>query len=278
MADIRHLSQHLGFQLAGRLSLRRLKPDSRFDHVVAASVARALQSDIEADEQLWREGIERLRRKLSRDDTVLRYSDYGQTRPETGTPQVVARTIGEVQGSAVPPHHGLTLHVLVRDTRPSSCLELGTCLGISAAYIASALDVNGHGRLTTLEGGKDLSRVASINFSRIGLANTRFVTGQFLDVLPDVLPQLEPVDFAHVDGHHDGVATQRYFEMILQHLAPRSVIVFDDIRWSRDMRDAWRKIRSHPCVTRSLDLFTFGVCVMNPTGNPAPGESHHAQT
>ncbi|MDX1739801.1 MAG: hypothetical protein R3178_00845 [Rhodothermales bacterium] len=190
MADIVHLSQNLGYQLAGRLALRRMKPETRFDNVVAASVARALQGEIDADEQLWRDSIERMRRTLSRDDTLLTYSDYGHDDPETGAPPVVARTIGEVQASTVPPHHGLALHVLARDIRPSSCLELGTCLGISAAYIASALDANGHGRLTTLEGGKDLSRVASINFSRIGLENTRFVTGRFSEVLPDVLPEI----------------------------------------------------------------------------------------
>ena len=52
--------------------------------------------------------------------------------------------------------------------------------------------------------------------------------------------------------------------MILRHTAARAVIVFDDIRWSRDMREAWRSIRSHPRVTRSLALFTFGVCVIGP--------------
>jgi predicted O-methyltransferase YrrM len=264
MADIRHLARHLTYQLAGRVALHKMKPESRFDSIVAASIARALQGRLSADERLWSESIERMRRTLSRDDTLLQYTDYGRVSAESDKPQVVSRTIGKVQADSVPPHQGLTLHVLVRDVCPSRCLELGTSLGISTAYIASGLEVNERGKLTTLEGGKDLSRVASINFSRLGLANTRFVTGPFEDQLPDVLRDVGQVDFAHVDGHHNGPATQAYFRQILQHSAPHAVMVFDDIRWSRGMRDAWRAIRSHERVTSSIDLFSFGVCVIGP--------------
>ena len=269
MADIRHLTQRLIFQLAGRFALQKMKPQAGLETVVAASLARALQGRLSSDERLWSDSIERLRGALSRDDTLLRYTDYGSANSKAGKPETVSRTISDVQADSVPPHQGLVLHVLVRDVRPSRCLELGTCLGISSAYIASALDVNGHGSLTTLEGGKDLSRVASINFTRLGLENTRFVTGPFGEHLAGVLSEQTPIDLAHVDGHHDGPATQAYFEMILGHVGPRAVMVFDDIRWSREMRNAWRTIRTHPRVTGSLDLYTFGVCVIG----PPPGQT-----
>ncbi len=262
MADIRHVVHRLAYQLAGRTALRKLKPHTDLDATVASSVARALQGRLDPDERLWKDSIERLRRKLSRDDTQLNYTDYGQVTLAAESPSVVSRSIGEVQAFSVPPHQGLALHALVRDARPSICVELGTCLGVSSAYIASALDLNGRGRLITVEGGKDLSRVASINFSRLGLANTRFVTGRFTDVLPELLPEVGPIDLAHVDGHHDASATKDYFHLILEYTAPEAIMVFDDIRWSRDMRDSWHSLRSHPRVTCSLDLFTFGICVI----------------
>lgn len=258
MADLRHLPHRLGYQLAGRLAIRQMKPGGVIEQRVGQALARVLRRQLDRNELLWQESIENLRGKMARDDTVLAYTDYGADDPDRAD---VRRTIAGVVEDSVPPHQGLALLVLARDLQPETCLELGTCLGVSSAYLASALDLNEHGSLTTIEGGKDLSRVASINFSRLGLRNTRFVTGRFTDVLPGVLQEIAPVDLAYVDGHHDGRATTSYFDLLLRHASPRCVVVFDDIRWSRDMRDAWRSIRAHPQVSASLDLLTFGICV-----------------
>jgi len=271
MSALRHLLHRLSYQLAGRFAVQRMQPSSQLEKAVASAVARALQGKLEPDESYWQDSIERLRQRMSRDDTVLQYRDFGDVRGSPPEPKPVTRTIAEVQAYSVPPHQGLALHVLVRDIRPESCLELGTCLGISAAYIASALDLNERGSLATLEGGKDLSRVASINFSRLGLGNTRFVVGSFEETLPETLLDVPPIDLAHIDGHHDGGATRAYFDRIVQHTSPRAVIILDDIRWSRDMRRAWHAISTHARVTASLDLFTFGVCV---TGPPAARKEH----
>ena len=44
---------------------------------------------------------------------------------------------------------------LVRELRPHSCLELGTGVGVSAGYQAAAMELNGVGRLLTLDGSAD---------------------------------------------------------------------------------------------------------------------------
>src|SRR5215204_1409803 len=46
---------------------------------------------------------------------------------------------------------GQLLFRLVREFAPTSCLELGTCIGVSAAFQAAALELNGAGHLLTLE-------------------------------------------------------------------------------------------------------------------------------
>ena len=102
----------------------------------------------------------------------------------------MTRTLREVVSYSVPRHEGLALFNLVRALRPTQCLELGTCVGISAAYIAAAIDLNESGRLTTMEGGKDLARVASINFTRMNLGNVTLVSGSFQEMVPEVLPTL----------------------------------------------------------------------------------------
>lgn len=147
---------------------------------------------------------------------------------------------------------------LVRKFRPERCIEMGTCLGISGAYIGSALRLNGQGRLITLEGSPGRADIARENYRRLGLDNITVRTGDFSTTLPMALNDAAPVDLVFVDGHHDGDATVKYFEIIRPHLSPRNVVIFDDITWSEGMRRAWRKIQSE---TGGLDLGPVGVCI-----------------
>ena len=66
----------------------------------------------------------------------------------------------------------LFLFRIVRFLRPFRCLELGTCLGISAAYIATALKLNGAGHLISIEGCPTLVHIAKQNLHHLCLGNT----------------------------------------------------------------------------------------------------------
>jgi hypothetical protein len=45
----------------------------------------------------------------------------------------------------------LFLYCLARALAPAAVLELGTCLGVSAAYLSAALEANGSGQLVTID-------------------------------------------------------------------------------------------------------------------------------
>ncbi len=149
---------------------------------------------------------------------------------------------------------------LVRRLQPQRVLELGTCLGISGMYIAAGLRMNGGGTLVTVEGEAAYADIARKNFSAEGLTNVEQRTGRFADLLPDVVKDHRPIDLVFVDGHHDGEATIRYFEQILPALAPEAWMIFDDISWSRDMKNAWKKISADPRVHFSADAALIGIC------------------
>ena len=51
----------------------------------------------------------------------------------------------------------------------------------------------------------------------------------------------------------------RYFSQLLPALHADSILVFDDIHWSREMEDAWEEIKKNPAVTCTLDLFFIGI-------------------
>jgi predicted O-methyltransferase YrrM len=61
------------------------------------------------------------------------------------------------------------------------------------------------------------------------------------------------------DGNHKKEATLRYFDMCLSHIHNNSILLFDDIHWSKGMKEAWENIRQHPSVVVSIDLFSMGI-------------------
>src|SRR4051812_25956894 len=59
------------------------------------------------------------------------------------------------------------------------------------------------------------------------LQNVHVVVGAFEARLPEVLSRA-PVDYAYIDGHHDGQATTSYFDLIGASSNPGALMVLDD--------------------------------------------------
>jgi len=160
------------------------------------------------------------------------------------------------------------LFKLIRKLEPSSCVELGSCVGISAAYQATALRLNGKGRLQTLEGSPEVARLAQETLVSLQLPAASVITGPFHKTFRDVLASAQPIDFFFNDGHHDHDAVMRYFEESLPHLSREAVMVFDDISWSPGMRKAWTEIEADKRVIASVDLQVIGVAVIGKSDMP----------
>jgi predicted O-methyltransferase YrrM len=144
---------------------------------------------------------------------------------------------------------------LAEMARPSCSLELGSNLGLTTAYLASAVSPS---KVISIEGDPELANLAAENLQRLDLKNVEIVTANFDDVLPEVLHN-HTIDFFFIDGNHTKDATLRYWNMIAPHLTPRSVVVFDDIHWSEGMEEAWNEIISDSRVRLSLDFYCMGV-------------------
>jgi len=239
------------------------------DDWVGRVVRRALVEAVGRREQEHMRGIEALRHELAASERVIERIDFGAGDAD-GVPLsrapyhdgvAVVHTIGEFcRSSCVGPAWSRVLFHLVREAAPSRALELGTALGLSAAYQGAALELNGHGRLVTIEGAGPLADIARDNLARLGIGPVEVVTGRFREALPPVLERLQALDFAYIDGHHDGRATLDYFRAVLAVFRSPAIVVFDDISISPGMRDAWQEISRHPRVTLALDLQKLGVC------------------
>ena len=200
------------------------------------------------------EKVERLRKKLRTDDSVLHIEDFGAGSVHNNTQQ---RSISSIaQYAAKPRHFGQLLYRMVRHYRPQTIIELGTSLGITTSYLALAAP---GARIISLEGAEALSTAAGQNLRSLGLTNVTINRGNFDDHLDDVLRDLGSVEFGFVDGNHRQEPTERYFHQMLPYVSNASILVFDDIHWSREMEQAWNNICDHPAVSCTIDLFFIGI-------------------
>ncbi len=151
---------------------------------------------------------------------------------------------------------GQLLFRLVNRFRPANILEIGTSLGITTMYLASP---DSNANVITLEGCPETASAAGKNFITAGVKNIQQITGEFSITLPDALKKMPHSDFVFFDGNHRKDATLNYFHQCLLKHDEQSVFVFDDIHWSRDMREAWKTIQQHEAVMLTIDLFNIGI-------------------
>lgn len=144
---------------------------------------------------------------------------------------------------------------LAKHYQPMRMLELGTSLGVTTSYLALA---NPSALVCTIEGNPHILKKAIAGFSELGIQNIKALEGNFDVVLPAYLEKINKIDLAYIDGNHKKKPTIDYFEQILKKTDEHSILVFDDIHWSREMEDAWTEIQEHPSVRYTIDIFYLG--------------------
>ena len=152
---------------------------------------------------------------------------------------------------------------IVRELAPRTCLELGTAFGLSASSSAAALELEGDGRVVTIDAEPRVLPIAGETFERLGLeSRVEQRVGAIDDVLEDVAREIAPVDFAFMDAEHTESATVGAFETMLPQLRAGAVVLVDDISMNDEMRSAWAAIRGSARVARAVDLHRQGIVVI----------------
>jgi predicted O-methyltransferase YrrM len=199
--------------------------------------------------------IEQLRKKLLLSKKEINVTDLGAGKSGK-------RTIAQIaERSAKNAKYCQLLFRLVNHFKPEIILELGTSLGISTCYLASA-DPNS--KVITIEGCPDTAAEAKKNFESLGLKNIESITGNFDVTLQQKLhsglkTKDSILDLVFFDGNHKKEPTLNYFRQCLDHANNDSVFIFDDIHWSDEMEETWEEIKKHPKVTVTIDLFFLGL-------------------
>lgn len=260
----------LGRRLKGRAQLRSVTVTGEAPLRVLTALQSATASRPSPEEAAWITRIEKLRSLLASSPAVMEIDDFGAGPAhayDTGavdTVHRVSRTLGQMTGSSKPPAWAYLLFRLARELKPMSVIELGACVGISACYQAAALELNGAGRLVTLEGADVLAARSSRSIEEMGLAHRAQVRlGRFTDTLPDVVDEYAPVDMAFIDGHHVEQATLDYAEQILGRASDEALVIFDDIRWSAGMERAWQTVVDDDRYALTVEMRQLGLAVVS---------------
>jgi predicted O-methyltransferase YrrM len=198
--------------------------------------------------------IENCRKELKRDRRVITVEDFGAGSRTGATNE---RTIASIAAHALKPKKfGQLLFRIAKYYGCKNILELGTSLGITSSYLASAA---GQGKLVTMEGSPAIASVAAENFRKLGLSNTRIETGNFDETLEPMLHSLPVPDLVFIDGNHRHEPTVRYFKQLVPRCNNDTILIFDDVHWSEEMDAAWLEIKNDPRVTLTIDLFFIGL-------------------
>lgn len=198
--------------------------------------------------------IEKQRAALETNEQFIQVWDRGAGSRQTDKAE---RSVRQIAKSALKPKkYSQLLHKIVAYYQPTQVLEMGTSLGITTCYLAAAHPAL---KVFTMEGAPNVAAVARNTFNEVGLQNIEIIEGNFDETLPQYLSTIDYVGLAYIDGNHRYEPTLRYFESLLTKSNDNSVLIFDDIHWSAEMEQAWEKIKAHPAVTLTIDLFFIGL-------------------
>lgn len=194
------------------------------------------------------------RGELRKDRSVIVKEDFGSGRLSG---QEYPVTISRLAGSSSGDGESLRLlYRIVQYFRPGVILELGTSLGFSSMAMALA---NPDARVYTLEGSREVAGIAESHFKKMGIPNITLQQGEFREQLPEILKDLTSFDLAYLDGDHRKESTISYYEMLADKRGEKSLIVLDDIHWSKGMAEAWDEI-CRPCENKvTIDLYHKGL-------------------
>ncbi|WP_374165714.1 O-methyltransferase [Arcticibacter sp. MXS-1] len=198
--------------------------------------------------------IEQLRSELLSDRRLISITDLGAGSHVNNNKRKEVRQLAK--SALKPPALAKLIHRLTNDLKPHNIIELGTCLGLTTAYLAKAAP---DARVISIEGCPETAKVAAENLARLDLDRVSVLTGNFDEVFPRVLAGQQTADLIFVDGNHRKEATLNYFHWALPHMKDEGMMIFDDIYWSKGMEEAWEDIKAHPDVTVTIDLFWIGL-------------------
>lgn len=202
--------------------------------------------------------VENARKKLISDKRTISFLDLG-SGVQTGSPDLKMRkrSVSDIASeSPVSPKYGAFLAKMASEFGNPLIIELGTSFGISTMYMAGACK---EVKVITIEGSSEIAQIAQQNFIDAGISNVSVHIGSFDDIIKDFGVEMKP-GLVFIDGNHRKEPVLRYFNKIADISDSATVVILDDIYYSKEMAEAWNEIKLNKKVSVSVDIFRMGIC------------------
>ena len=198
--------------------------------------------------------IEDHRALLIRSGDTINYQTFGK---KSSLPIDKRRKISAIVNSGISSQYkSRLLASLIKEFKCKVILELGSSLGINTAYLAEA---SPQGTVYTFEGHPGLCHLANGFFKQLNYDQVVLLEGNIDEKLPEVLNSITAVDFAFIDANHTSQGLLMYFNQLINRIHKKSIIVIDDIRWSKDMHRGWKEVVKNERVSHSYDMGDVGI-------------------
>ena len=196
--------------------------------------------------------ISKYRNSLIKNNSIISVKDFGAGskifKSKTRKISDIAKKAGITDKKAQ------LLFRFVNYFQPKTILELGTSLGISTCTLSLG---NPKAQIITIEGCPETASTAKEQFKIFNLNNVKLIVSEF-DKEINALSEIN-FDLVYIDGNHQKKATLNYFNTLLETVANDSVIIIDDIHWSKEMTEAWETIKQYQKVTLTIDTYSWGI-------------------
>jgi len=201
----------------------------------------------------WYSQFEKYRNSLINNSSSITVEDFGAGSKSLKSSK--RKVSGIAKNAGITLKRGELLGRFAACLNATTILEIGTSLGIATSCLALG---NPKAMITTLEGCTATATIATDHFKKFKLNNINTVIGNFNETLAKTIDG-NTYDLIYFDGNHQKEATIAYFNQCLRHSHNESVFIFDDIYWSKEMKQAWKYIKEHPKVSLTIDTFHWGV-------------------
>ncbi|MDX5422109.1 MAG: O-methyltransferase [Hymenobacteraceae bacterium] len=171
------------------------------------------------------------------DEDLLRYAEE-HTSPESELLHKINRQthLNVMKPRMLSGHlQGRLLAMLSHMIRPKQILEVGTYTGYSALCLAEGLQPGG--TLHTIDKNEELEDRVRGYFEEAGLSEKiRFYIGNALEIIPTIDAAF---DLVFIDA--DKINNARYYDMVIDRMAPGGYIIADNVLWSGKVLEKYRK-------------------------------------
>ena len=199
---------------------------------------------------IW-EDIERVRKRALRSSVEVDVHDLGTGKSGRKPLSEIARK------SATGKAKGRLLSRLSAFLDPQCILELGTNIGLGAAYLSAGKVES----LTTVEGCPNTLQIARENFESLGIGDKIDAVNTEFDEAIATHLQGRKYDLIFIDGNHTYDATMNFSRKLPELTREEGVWIFDDIRWSGGMWNAWKEIVESDRFPVTIDFGLIGVAM-----------------